>query len=156
LSRPRTSLADRFWPRVQKTDGCWLWTGHPDDEGYGQISLGGANGKRIRATAAAWLLTYGYLPELAMLHTCDNPSCIKPDHLFEGTQADNIKDMDAKGRRAVRIGEEHKHSKFTNILVKQARTERESGETIQGLADKYNMSYGAMYKALNRQTWRHI
>ena len=100
---PRRPLAERFWEKVAITRGCWLWTGRPRNAyGYGRLRLGGEHDPTTNAHRVAWLLANGPIPEgLWVLHRCDNARCVRPDHLFLGTPADNIHDMDRKGRRVV-------------------------------------------------------
>jgi hypothetical protein len=92
--RRKRPLDVRFWEKVMKTDGCWLWTASMDRHGYGQFCAGGRPKKAHRV---AWFLTHGAWPTNA-LHRCDTPACVRPDHLFEGTKADNTADMMLKGR----------------------------------------------------------
>jgi len=89
----------RFLSKVslQITSGCWVWTGFRNAQGYGHFALDGY--KVGRAHRASWVLHRGSIPTgLCVLHRCDNPSCVNPDHLFLGTDADNAHDRDAKGR----------------------------------------------------------
>lgn len=89
-------LADRFWEKVQKTDTCWTWGGSRHYRGYGFIRSGRTN---VLAHRVAWELTNGSIPEnMLVCHTCDNTSCVNPEHLFLGSQSDNMRDMTAKGR----------------------------------------------------------
>lgn len=77
-------------------NGCWIWIGGKTSDGYGKFYL---NGIKRRAHRVAWVIRNGQIPEgLNVLHNCDNPSCVNPDHLFLGTQIDNIIDMVSKGR----------------------------------------------------------
>jgi hypothetical protein len=94
----RKSLEEYFWLRVKKTDGCWLWTGRKAYWGYGSVQLY-AGAPRTGAHRASWQIHYGKIPEgLWVLHKCDNPQCVRPDHLFLGTNTDNMRDCWAKGR----------------------------------------------------------
>ena len=94
-------LKDRFWKHVVQGDGCWEWKGALDPKGYGRVAH---NGKMVRAHRVAFALTYGPIPKgegyhgTCVLHHCDNPPCVRPDHLFLGTNTDNIRDRDSKRR----------------------------------------------------------
>jgi len=89
--------AERFWAKVQKSDGCWLWTASTDGKGYGKMLV---DGGLQQAHRISWQLHTGISPgALDVCHTCDNPPCVRPDHLFAGTALDNIMDMLSKGRR---------------------------------------------------------
>lgn len=89
-------LADRFWSKVDPTGHCWLWMGALNEHGYGVI-----HGPERLAPRTAWELTFGSIPDgLDVLHRCDNPPCVRPSHLWLGTQRDNTADMIAKGRAA--------------------------------------------------------
>lgn len=88
----------RFWIKVRKTRTCWLWRRAKSAHGYGQFHYFMGH-KQIAAHRVSWLLAYGEIPEgMCVLHDCDNPVCVNPNHLFLGTQKDNIHDMQYKGR----------------------------------------------------------
>lgn len=97
LGRPALPMPERFWSRLERTEGCWLWKGTRNGAGYGLFMV-----ERRRCTGAhrmAWELTNGLIPAgLLVLHKCDNPPCCNPNHLFLGTYLDNTKDMQTKER----------------------------------------------------------
>jgi HNH endonuclease len=94
----RRSLADRFWEKVKKTDGCWEWTARRLPKGYGTISCVDHR-TSLCAHRVSWELHNGPIPDgMWVLHHCDNPQCANPDHLFLGTHTQNMRDMLAKGR----------------------------------------------------------
>jgi hypothetical protein len=107
--KPRT-LTDRFWPKVNKHSGlfwngteCWVWTAATVPPGYGHISIGHATRYAHRL---AYEFVHGPIPAAqCVLHHCDNPSCVRIEHLFLGTQTENIRDRDTKGRQC--RGERH-------------------------------------------------
>jgi hypothetical protein len=103
-------LAERFWGKVRKGAGCWVWTGSRIPKGYGKIQLGRRGTSPRFAHRISWELHFGPIPQgLWVLHKCDNPSCVKPSHLFLGTAKDNTSDMMAKGRNrnSPRVAETH-------------------------------------------------
>jgi HNH endonuclease len=87
---------ERFWAKVKRGPGCWEWQGYRDRKGYGRIG-GGKDSQLVHRLS--WSLHHGDPGELCVLHHCDNPPCVNPDHLFLGTIQDNNADMIAKGRR---------------------------------------------------------
>ena len=98
--RALVPLPDRLWRKVRVVpDGCWLWDGTVNNKGYGTISLGPRTAARhLLVHRVSWFLHTGEWPTLNVLHHCDTPRCVRPDHLFEGTQRDNMLDASAKGR----------------------------------------------------------
>jgi hypothetical protein len=85
---------ERFWSRVTKTDTCWLWSA----KGRGAFVI---DGRQYVAARISFLIHHGRYPTLLVCHHCDNPRCVRPDHLFEGTSKDNSQDMVRKGRHGM-------------------------------------------------------
>lgn len=107
----RRPLTDRFWEKVAKSDGCWLWTGSRQRNGYGFLFAGTRKEPHPeRAHRVSWRIHFGEIPDgLWVLHKCDNPPCVNPEHLFLGTRTDNMRDCARKGR-VTTIG----HSRLTH------------------------------------------
>lgn len=147
--KPRP-LADRFWEKVDKRGTCWLWTAYRDRDGYGKLQ--GRHGEApMHAHHVAIFLTKGRWPKQMVLHKCDNPSCVRPSHLFEGTAQDNSSDMVSKGRTRAPRGEKNGRSKLTKKLVRVIRT---STETQAALARRIGVHQSTISLVRSRRTWR--
>ncbi len=152
------SLEARFWPKVHKTDGCWLWTG-ATLQGYGKIGAGGHKGRPLSAHRVSYEIHYGPIPEgMHVCHRCDNPSCVRPDHLFIGTPADNIADMFSKGRNPPRDnkGVRNGSAKLTAEKVVEIRRDRAAGVLLKDLARKHGVSLTTISGAARGRNWQHI
>lgn len=109
---PKMTFEDRFWSRVSKGDGCWLWTGTQRKDGYGSFHR---NGKYLHAHRASWIINFGEIKnKLHVLHKCDVRNCVNPSHLFLGTNHDNILDCVAKGRFRGNGGDKGRNSSKTH------------------------------------------
>ena len=151
------TLVTRLWSRViaDPHSECWVWIGYRDAFGYGQIGIGG---RKLEFThRLAWQLANGPIPAgLLVLHTCDNPPCVRPSHLFLGTHADNTADMMAKGRhRCVPLrGEQNGHARLTGDQVEDIRRFYTGGGISQRrLARLFCVVQGTIGHILHGRTW---
>lgn len=151
----RPVIEERFWSNVQRTDGCWIWTGDTYvGRGYGRLYLGGGYANRVVAHRFSYELHYGPLPDpkLYVCHHCDNRLCVRPDHLFLGTAADNSRDAARKGRLA--SGEDHPHTSLTEDRVREIRFEYANGRAEQTeLATRFGVSQTVISHIVRGETW---
>lgn len=161
VSPCKTSPQDRFWSRVDKNGPvvqlaigpCWLWLGPRDRKGYGTTHLGGS--RQRGAHQAAWLFANGPIPQgLWVLHKCDNPPCVRPDHLFLGTSDDNIMDMIRKDRHA--YGSRKPKAKLTEIDIVEIRRLCSNGTPYRPIAARFGVSLSLIGLICRRKRWRHV
>lgn len=139
--------AEKFWAQVQKTDGCWLWTGNRTPDGYGRFSQGKYDYEY--AHRVAWRLTFGPIPNgKKICHRCDVYPCTRPDHLFAGTQLDNMRDKIAKMRGA--CGEANRSGKLSWAQVQRMRELREhEGWKLRQLAELFKVTAAQVSNIVN-------
>lgn len=154
-------VAERFWCRVDTSDenGCWPWRGAIRHGGYGQFWVDGR--RRSYAHRVAYELAYGPItPGMVVCHQCDNPTCVRPTHLFLGTQNENLADGRAKGRMSApprHAGATHPRAKLTPAIVLEARQLYEAGGISQyELAARYGVSQTTMRYALSGKNWKDV
>ncbi len=145
---------ERFWSRVDRGDDCWLWRAGLRGDGYGAFGLG--RGKQVSAHRYSYELHNGQIPDgMVVMHSCDVPTCVNPDHLRLGTQADNQADSVRKGRRYP--GSQNHQAKLTESEVMEIRySARMSGVTQRALAKRYNVSPALISHIVASRSWRHI
>lgn len=146
----RPELSPYFWRRVQKGDGCWTWGGTLSRHGYGVMSVDQGKNK-IAAHRYSYWLHFGCVDGV-VCHTCDNPKCVNPGHLFLGTQRENLADMTRKGRRAHvgTKGEAHPMAKLSNEDVRNIADRLLGGESAKKLAEIFAVDRGTIYRAARR------
>lgn len=148
--RRRIPLADRFWRKVDKTGDCWLWAGSTNIHGRGQVNI---DKHMISAHRVAYELTYGPIPDgLWVLHHCDVPLCVRPDHLFLGTHHDNMRDMAIKQRST--HGSRSNFAKLDEATVIAIR-EMSSHVTPASIAGRFGVSASTVSRILAGVTWRY-
>lgn len=149
------SLATRFWAKVEVVrddHSCWLWTAHLV-HGYGMIGNGPAGTGQSHAHRVSWEIHFGPIPSgLGVLHHCDNKACVRPDHLFLGTQADNMVDMASKFRG--NSGSRMWKHKLTESEVRFIRGIK--GLTHQQIADQFGVNRVTVTDVLSGRSWRHV
>ncbi len=136
--------------------GCIIWTGHKNNHGYGSIGSESQKGRMLLAHRVSYEIAHGPISDSIMvLHSCDNPSCVNPDHLFLGTQADNIADMVSKGRGP--NGTKAWNSKLTDNDILEIRNRYASGGVTQRtLSDEFGISQSRICWIIKRKSWKHI
>ena len=146
----------RFWLKVDTDshpESCWLWKGSVDDCGYGMFGI--KPSRCERAHRVSWRILKGDIPEgMCVLHRCDTPGCVRPDHLFLGARADNMRDRQLKLRQA--RGETSGRARLTAAAVRDARARRSGGEMVKDLASTYGVADCTMSAALSGRTWSHV
>lgn len=146
----------KFWGKITKSNFCWVWRGLVTKDGYGRISI---YGKTVLTHRLSWVLHFGEIPkELGVLHKCDNPSCVNPDHLFLGTFQENMRDKINKKRHTFGSIVEQSDLTERDILEIRRRYEsRSSGSNgSKSLSKEFNISQVSINDIVTRKTWKHI
>lgn len=150
--KPLSSLEEMFWKTIIKTDKCWEWSGAKGGSGYGRINVGRPQ-KILYAHRVSWVLHFGEIKnDLHVLHKCDNRACVNPNHLFLGTNLDNIKDMVAKGRNAKKPWINSKNLKLSYEIAEKIRSH---GRVIKRreLMKMYRVSYSTIKAVQLNKAW---
>lgn len=146
---------ERFWAKVRKTDGCWLWSGKPS-RGYGLILV---NGKSWFVHRLSYVIAHGSIPDgLFVCHHCDTPLCVNPAHLYAGTPQQNTDDMKARGREPDRRGEKNPSVRLTeaDVWTIRARAAVTPRPTYAQLGSEYGVTDHAISEVVRRVSWGHV
>lgn len=148
----------RFWARVeQMPSGCWEWRGAKTHRGYGRIVVLRPDGRHrpLAAHRIAYVYDGGELDEgIDLLHSCDNPACVRPEHLHPGDQAANMREMHVRGRAA--RGEKHGRAKLTVEQVRIIKRWAGDGVTTKSLARLFRVSEATARGVLSGRVWKHV
>ncbi|WP_083942811.1 HNH endonuclease signature motif containing protein [Sphingomonas soli] len=161
MAQSLVTLPHRYWPRVDRSEGCWLWTGAKGTRGYGHIRV---LGRMRKATHVAWFFETGGWPEAGKMlcHRCDNPSCVNPSHLFIGTDADNAADRQAKGRTVLtpcpieRRARGERNGGGVKLNADKVRAIRGSAETYAVCGERFGISAVHVGRIKRGEKWAHI
>lgn len=173
--------ADRFWRRIEKTDGCWFWRGPYYRNGYGILYVPPRPGlsRRLMVHRVSWTLNRGVIPDgMMVLHRCDNRGCVRPDHLFLGTAMDNARDMAAKGRQVFQRhperaprgdrngsrthperrprGELNKMARLSRVDVILIRNKRAAGLSARQIGLQHGVSRSNVHGIVTGRLWPEV
>lgn len=153
------TLSERFWAKVRKTENCWLWIGGKGGQGgYGLIRVGSiidGTRRHVYAHRLSYEMHHDvYIPKgMFVLHRCDSPSCVRPEHLFLGSHKENMIDMRNKGRSG--LGEKNSMAKLTLQQVLAIKTRLSFGCTQRKLAKEYGVTFQAINLIAVGKNWAH-
>lgn len=144
-------LNGRFWKKVLKTNSCWVWTGAKQRSGHGAFNTGD---RTVGATHVAWFLQTGHWPK-QINHHCDNSSCVRFEHLYEGTQQDNIRDRNERGRTQRCRGEQASNAKISETTAFEILNLKGKIRQID-IAARLGVSRHIVAEIHSKRRWRHL
>jgi hypothetical protein len=147
---------ERFWSKVSVTEGCWRWLASRSPGGYGKFYI---NKLQFYAHRVSYELAFGPIPpRLLVCHRCDVPYCVNPEHLFLGTQSDNMQDAQRKGRNRGTFpkGSIPPNQKLTPEIVREIRLRHTLGERQVSLARRFRITQANVSLIVLGKTWQHV
>lgn len=141
-----------LWNNLTKTDSCWFWNKSVNQSGYGSIRVGPTS---VLSHRAAFVLAGNSMfLDKCICHTCDNPSCCKPAHLYQADHKTNMADMKIKNRRKnIGCGELNGRAKLTNLTAKNIRDKRSKGISLKDLSNEFNVSISTISRVCRMENW---
>lgn len=158
MKNPRKkNIEEDVWKHIDKKgeDDCWEWMGYKNQDGYGQMKI---NYKTCHVHRLVYKQTRGSIPnKICVLHTCDNPSCCNPKHLWLGNHDDNMRDKKEKGRGRTGRGEKHGSAKLTERDVLEIKEKYLTGKYSQvKLGEEYAVNRSTIYRIIYQKCWKYI
>lgn len=156
-------IAERFWEKVDKSGDCWIWLAARHGSGYGNFMV--KKGVLEGAHRVSFRLTFGAIPDgLQVLHRCDNRVCVRPDHLFAGTQHDNMHDMISKGRAAIgdalnhrsQLGALNNGAQLSEDVVREFKMRLKRGERRAAVARELGITRANAWAIVHGKSWTHV
>lgn len=146
-----------FWSRVSKTDGCWCWTGRTNHHGYGMVQMAtGAQFKKAHRVMMEMITETPLVAGQCVLHTCDNTSCVRPDHLYIGSMRDNTNDRDSRGRYHRWYAASHPRAKLTEDQVREIRLQHATGCGLKAIGARFGISSCSVWNIATRRSWKDL
>lgn len=153
--RCKPDVLDRFWSKVDRSGECWTWTGYRKPKGYGQFAV--HTGATMEAHRFIdYVMNGPHEPGECTLHKCDNRACVRPSHLWRGTNYDNVQDMIQKNRARKAIGERAPRTKLTPDQVRAVVRKYEQGATITNLSREFCVARQSIMGILSGKNWSHV
>jgi hypothetical protein len=167
MTRKSISILDRFWKFVDRKnpDDCWIWSGGKNNKGYGRIS--NKEGSTLAHRVSFELFNSDIPNKLEVLHTCDNPPCVNPNHLYLGTHLENMMDMASKNRSArnnshgththpesICKGERNGRSKLIKTQAENIRIQFSNGLSVKSLSINFNVSKRTISRIISGESWK--
>ena len=158
-SKKGTTVEERFWSKVDKTSSCiyyngtrcWIWTSYKHRQGYGLFKI---KEKPYKAHRMSYKMKHGFIPDgMKVCHHCDNPSCVNPNHLFTGTQKDNMRDAAKKKRLGKAKGSRNGYAKLTEEQIPAIRKDTRYHKKI---AKDYNVTRSVISGIKRGYSWKHV
>lgn len=142
------------WEPIPES-GCWIWIGCMFQRtGYGQFHY---KHHPYRAHRVSYIIHKGQIPEgMLVLHKCDVPCCVNPEHLYLGTHQDNANDMMRRGRNTPTVGEKHPNHRLKEKDIREIRKKYENGVNIMKLSNEYGVAFQHIYRIVTRERWKHV
>ncbi len=152
ICKPTEKELKRFFSYVHKTNTCWLWSGCKGYNGYGQTYY---RGRKERSHRLSYAFFNGKLePGLVIMHTCDNPSCVNPKHLRQGTAKANT--IDCSNKQRLLKGEQQKQSKLKKVDILKIKKLYKEGLSCAKIGERFDVSHTNIWFILTGKKWRHI